>query len=134
MEAAARAGIPAIMPELSISRRVDHSAVQRGVARIRNILCEMSVLDGEPDTPATRTAFRSDSDCTRADDSGLFEPHPNIGVGDRVSPETTLGAVYSPVTFEELQTVTARECGIVYSLTRESVVAGEKLADVAEVV
>ena len=33
--AAERAGIPAITPELSNSRRVDHSAVQRGVVGIR---------------------------------------------------------------------------------------------------
>lgn len=133
--AAARAGIPAITPELSNSRRVDHSAVQRGVAGIRNVLREMNVLDGEPDTPSTRTVFRSTGDCIRAEESGLFEPNPDIEVRDRVSPETALGAVYNPSTFEELQTVTARESGIVYSLTRESVVAaGEKLADIAELV
>ncbi|MFD1562571.1 succinylglutamate desuccinylase/aspartoacylase family protein [Haloarchaeobius amylolyticus] len=133
--AAARAGIPAITPELSNSRRVDHSAVQRGATGIRNVLRKMNVLDGVPDTPVTRTVFRSDGDCIRAEDSGLFEPRPDIEVGDRVSPETTLGSIYSPATFEELQTVTARESGIVYSLTRESVVAaGEKLADVAEIV
>ncbi|ELY62907.1 succinylglutamate desuccinylase/aspartoacylase family protein [Natrinema versiforme] len=133
--AAARAGIPAITPELSNSRQVDHSAVQRGVAGIRNVLREMNVLDGEPDTPSTRTVFRSAGDCIRAEESGFFEPNPDIEVGDRVSPETALGAVYNPSTFEELQTVTARERGIVYSLTRESVVAaGEKLADIAEVV
>jgi predicted deacylase len=133
--AAARTGIPAITPELSNSRQIDHGAAQRGMTGIRNVLRELDVLDGEPDAPSACTVLRSEGDCIRAEDSGLFEPHPEIEVGDRVSPGTTLGVVYSPATFEELQTVTARESGIVYSLTRESVVAsGEMLADLAEVV
>lgn len=133
--AAARAGIPAITPELSNSRQVDIGAVGSGVAGIRNVLREMNVLDGEPDSPATCTVLRNEGDCIRAEESGLFEPSPDIGVGDRVSSGATLGVVYSPATFEKLQPVTARKSGLVYSLTRGSVVAaGEKLADIAEVV
>lgn len=133
--AAARIGVPAITAELSNSRQVDHSAARRGVGGIRNVLREMNILDGEPDPPSTRTVFRSEGDCIRAEESGLFEPHPDISVGDHVSSESTLGAVYNPTSFEKLQTVTTRESGIIYSLMRGSVVAaGEKLADVAEVV
>jgi len=131
----ARAGVPAIAPELSNSRQIDHSAAQRGVAGIRNVLRKLNVLDGKLDPQPARTVLKNEGDCIRAKESGLFEPHPDIKVGDRVSPKTTLGTVYSPATFEKLQTVTARECGIVYSLIKGSAVAaGEKLADVAEVV
>lgn len=134
-KAAARSGISAIAPELSNSRQVDYDATHQGVTGIENVLREMGVLEGNPDSPITHTVFRNDEGYISADVSGLFEPTPDIEVGDCVMPGSELGVIYNPATFAERQIVTASERGIVYSLTREPVVvAGEKLAEVAAVV
>ncbi|WP_276273222.1 succinylglutamate desuccinylase/aspartoacylase family protein [Haloarcula litorea] len=130
--AAARAGIPAITAELANSRRVAHSAVETGVEGVRNVLREVGVLDGRPTPAPDRTRLRDDPDATVATASGLFEPRPDVAVGDRVAAGEELGAVYCPSSFERRQTVTATDGGVAYSLTRESVVvAGERLASVA---
>jgi predicted deacylase len=133
-KAAAHADIPAIAPELSNSRQVDYDAMGRGVAGIENVLRELDVLQANSDPPSIDTIFQTAEYITAAV-SGLFEPTPDIEVGEHVEPETELGTVYNSATFAEQQTVTAGSSGIVYSLTRESVVvAGEKLAEVGAVV
>lgn len=131
--AAARAGITTIVPELSNSRQVDHDAARRGLHGIRNVLGELGMLREEPTSPPSQTILLDDQGRIGADRSGLFERNPNVAVGDHVQRGTELGTVYSPATFDERQTVTATESGVVYSLTKESVVtAGEKLACIAE--
>lgn len=131
--AAARAGITTIVPELSNSRQIDRDAASRGLNGIRNVLGELGMLREEPASPPSQTILRDDQGRIGADRSGLFERNPDVAVGDHVPGGTELGTVYSPATFEERQTVTTNEPGVVYSLTRESVVtAGEKLACVAE--
>ncbi|MDQ2052672.1 succinylglutamate desuccinylase/aspartoacylase family protein [Natronolimnohabitans sp. A-GB9] len=131
--AAARAGIPAIVPELSNSRQVDHDAARRGVQGVRNVLGELGLLREEPDPTPSQTILRHDEGRIGTDRSGLFEPNPSVTVGDYVTAGTELGTVYCPATFEQRQCVTASDDGVVYSLTRESVVtAGEKVACIAE--
>ncbi|MFC4440111.1 MULTISPECIES: succinylglutamate desuccinylase/aspartoacylase family protein [Natrialbaceae] len=132
--AAANADIPTIVPELSNSRRIDHDAARRGVNGIRSVLAEVGMLREEPSTPPSQTILLDDGGRIGANRSGLFEPSEDVAVGDRVSEGTRLGTVYCPATFEERQSVRMPEPGIVYSLTRESVVtAGEKIACIAEV-
>lgn len=131
--AAARAGIPAIVPELSNSRQIDHDAARRGVRGLRNVLGELGMLREEPAPTPSQTILRNDEGRIGTDASGLFEPNPDVTVGDRVSAGTELGMVYCPSTFEERQRVTTSDAGVIYSLTRESVVtAGEKVACIAE--
>jgi predicted deacylase len=131
--AAARAGIPAIVPELSNSRQIDHDAAHRGVRGLRNVLGELGMLREEPAPTPSQTPLRNDEGRIGTDASGLFEPNPEVTVGDRVSAGTELGTVYCPSTFEEHQRVTTTDAGVIYSLTRESVVtAGEKVACIAE--
>lgn len=132
--AAAHTDIPTIVPELSNSRRIDRDAARRGVNGIRNILAEVGMLREEPSAPPSQTILLDDGGRIGADRSGLFEPNEDVAVGDRVSEGTELGTVYCPATFEERQSVRMPESGVVYSLTRESVVtAGEKIACLAAV-
>ncbi|WP_135305606.1 succinylglutamate desuccinylase/aspartoacylase family protein [Haloarcula amylovorans] len=133
--AAARADIPAITVELANSRTVTHSAIDTGVAGVENVLRELGILPDDPARPPNQTRLRNDGATIRAEDSGLFELQPDLSVGDHLSPGETLGTVYSPSTFERLQTVTTDDGGVAYSLAREAVVvAGERIAGVATLV
>lgn len=98
---------------------------------IRNVLGELVVLGESPTTLGTHTVFRDDTEALIAEQSGLFESNPDTEVGDRVQSETHLGTVYCPASFEELQSVTAPESGVIYSLTRETVVAGRTSSSLA---
>jgi len=130
--AAAREGIPAITAELGNSRQVDAAAVETGVAGVRNALREVDVLDGNPAPAPDQTLLSDESEMTVTAASGLFEPRPDIDVGDTVEAGEELGHVYAPATFECRETVTAGSGGVVYSLLRESVVlGGERLASIA---
>ncbi|MBX0324445.1 succinylglutamate desuccinylase/aspartoacylase family protein [Halomicroarcula sp. F13] len=130
--AAARAGIPAITVELANSRTVTHSAIDTGVAGVENVLRELDVLPDDPTRPPDQTRLRNDGATITAAESGLFELRPDLSVGDHVSAGETLGTVYSPSTFERLQTPTAEDGGVAYSLAREAVVvAGERIAGLA---
>ncbi|MES3517722.1 MAG: succinylglutamate desuccinylase/aspartoacylase family protein [Natronomonas sp.] len=128
-------GIPTIVPELSNSRCIDHEAAERGVSGIENVLRTLDVLPGATETPTTPTRLKDVGENSVAAASGLFEPRPDLSVGDEVATETRVGTIYCPSTFETRQTVSAPERGVVYSLTREAtVMAGERLAGIATVV
>jgi len=130
--AAGAAGIPTVVAELSNSRQVRQESVESGVRGVRNVLRELNVLAPEPRSVPEQTVLRDDADPTRASDSGLFELHPDVAVGDPVEAGTELGRLYSPSSFELLETVRAEDTGVAYSLAREAVVvAGERLAAVA---
>ena len=130
--AATRAGIPAITVELANSRQVAHDAVETGLAGIRNVLAARSLLETEPDEPPAQTVLERDGGAVTATESGLFELEPAVGVGDAVESGEALGEIYSPSTFEALETVRAADDGVIYSLARESVVvAGERVAGIA---
>jgi predicted deacylase len=130
--AATAAGIPVVTAELSNSRRIAQSAVAAGVDGMRNLLRERGVLPGEPDTRTDQTVLRNDAEPVTASASGLFEPRPDVGVGDTVDAGERLGTVYEPSSFEQQQVVSATERGVVFSLARESVaVKGERLAGIA---
>lgn len=130
--AAGEAGIPAIVAELSNSRRVVEGAVESGVRGLRNVLRELDVVAPEPRPVPEQTVLRDDATPTRAADSGLFELRSDVGVGDRLEAGTELGKLYCPSSFELLETVRVEDSGVAYSLAREAVaVAGERLAAVA---
>lgn len=130
--AVARTGTPAVTAELANSRTLSHAAVETGVDGVWNVVRE---LDMRPEPPAERpdqTTLRDDGQTVTAADSGLFEPRPDVAVGDRVAAGDPLGALYCPSTYERLDRVTAGEGGVVYSLAREAVVVeGERIAALA---
>jgi len=129
--AAAREGIPAITPELAHSKQIVEEAVETGVDGVANVLRHLGVLPGSPDT-GTPTVARNHLGRVDAADSGLFRPHPDRTLGERVSEGTPLGTLYDPTSYEVLQEATANHDGILYAITREAtVVAGGKLANVA---
>jgi predicted deacylase len=131
--AAAREGIPALTAELANSGRVAHAAVETGVEGILNVLRELGLLDGRPTPSPGQTVLRDAPEATTAAASGLFEPRPGVGVGDRIEAGEEIGTVYCPSTFEQRQTVTATSGGLAYSLSSGGVVfAGERLLSVAE--
>ncbi|MFB6168421.1 MAG: succinylglutamate desuccinylase/aspartoacylase family protein [Haloferacaceae archaeon] len=130
--AAASAGIAAVTAELANSRSVDRAAAETGARGVRNVLRALDVLDAPaPDGPAP-TLLRDDAEHTRAEESGLFEPAPELAVGEAVEAGEPLGTVYCPTSFAARQSVAAAAGGVVYSLTRGGLVmAGERLAGVA---
>ena len=130
--AATRVGIPAITVELANSRQVTHDAVETGLTGIRNVLAARSLLEERPADPPSQTVLERDGGSVTATESGLFELEPTLTVGDRVDSGEVLGEIYSPSTFEALETVRAADDGVLYSLARESVVvAGERVAGIA---
>jgi predicted deacylase len=130
--AAARAGIPAVTAELANSRQVTHDAIETGAAGVRNVLRALDLRPGAPASSPDGRLLRTTPEYTLTSVSGLFELRPGLGVGDRVDDGEELGAVYCPSSFERLETVTAEDGGVAYSLAREAVVvAGERVAALA---
>lgn len=130
--AAAREAIPAITAELSNSRQITHDAIESGVDGMANLLRAVEVIDADPVASSNQTVLENNSTDIIAAASGLFELRSEISVGDTVAEGTELGTVYSPSTYDRLQTVTANEGGVAYSVAREAVVvAGERIAAIA---
>jgi predicted deacylase len=128
---ATRRGIPALTVELGNSRTLSQSAVDAGVAGLRNVLAALDVLAVDPDPGDEPTVLR-DSESVRTDESGLVEFRESLSVGDRVTADETLGVVYDPATFRDLTTVRSPTDGVVYSLSAEAVtVAGERVVALA---
>jgi predicted deacylase len=126
------AGIPAITPELGNSRELDEEAIQRGVQGLLNVCKHYGVLPDDPTDVVTHTTARNHLGRVVAQESGLFRLDPDLELGQRVSEGTTLGTIYDPTTFEELQVATSSHAGILYSVSREAtVVEGETVASVA---
>ncbi len=131
-DACARAGIPAVTAELSDSRRVSRAAVETGLDGVLGVLGSLDVLAASPEPAPDRTLLSDDPAPTVAAESGLFEPRPDLAVGDSVAAGERLGAVHRPSTFERLLTVRAEAAGVLRTLARGSaVVAGERIAAVA---
>ncbi|MBV0926193.1 succinylglutamate desuccinylase/aspartoacylase family protein [Halomicroarcula limicola] len=129
--AAAREDIPAITAELRNSRQVTRSAIESGVEGVLNVLRAVDALEPVVAEPPEQRLLRDDATAAVAAESGLFEARPDVAVGDRVDAGDELGTVYCPSSFDRLQTVTAEDSGVAYSLTREAVVvAGERLAGI----
>ncbi|NHN46861.1 succinylglutamate desuccinylase [Halostella sp. JP-L12] len=130
--AAAEAGIPTVTPELAHNKQIVEPAVETGVEGVLNVLHHLDILPGAPEPTGDRTVARNHLGRVDAADSGLFRPHPDRRIGERVTAGTPLGTLYDPGTYAVLQEATADYDGILYALTREAtVVGGDKLANVA---
>jgi predicted deacylase len=126
--AAARADIPAVTAELGNSRAVSPEAAVTGADGVEQVLQALDVRPGTPDPPTEQVALMDAPAPVEAPASGLFEPARGITVGESLAAETTLGTVYDPASFEALATLTTPDEGVLYSLGRGSVIAGERLA------
>jgi predicted deacylase len=129
--AAAEEGIPSITPELAHNKQIIEEAVETGVTGVLNVLRYLGVLEGTPERGDPAVA-RNHLGRVDAAESGLFRPHPDRYLGERLVAGTPLGTVYDPTSYDVLQEPTVDREGILYSLTREAtVVGGDKLANVA---
>lgn len=129
---ATRHDIPCITPELGHNKWVLDAAVETGVVGLRNVLCEIDVLAGEPEAVEPPQLARNHLGRVTATASGVFVVDTDLAVGETVSAGDHLGTVYDPTTYEARQDVRADRDGVLYALTREaSVIVGETLANVA---
>ncbi len=123
-------GIPAIVPEVS----TDGAAVtERG---IRNIMIDLGMIGGELELPPVQYILKWVADRKTAavacDVGGCFIP--KVGVGDVVERGDEVGFMYSPRTFEVLETLTAHRDGYVSSIRNYPVKsAGESLMSILEI-
>lgn len=130
--AAADAGVPAITAELANSGRVSPAAAETGASGVVNVLRSLDVLEANPRERDAQTVLRPDGISITATESGLFEPASDVEIGTSVAAGDTLGAVYSPSTFERLEVVTAEADGLVYSIPRgATIIAGERAVGIA---
>lgn len=124
--------IPAITPELGMSRQLTEQAITTGVDGLFSIL---NVLEMYPDTgqPSTSPMVRSNAaGRIHADHSGLFVPARDITVGERVPAGDALGRIVDPASYTVKEHIEATTAGILYMLTREATVnAGDQLAAIA---
>jgi predicted deacylase len=124
---AARTGVSAITAELANSRTVSRPAAETGADGVERVLQALDLLAGTVPT-VEQTPLHDEPASVRAAESGLFEPADGVAVGERLSAGERLGTVYDPAGFESLATPTVTDGGVVYSLARGTVVAGERLA------
>jgi predicted deacylase len=130
--AAADEGIPSITPELAHSKQIVEEAVETGVTGVLNVLRYLGALEGSPERGDDPAVARNHLGRVDASESGLFRPHPDRKLGERIVAGTPIGTVYDPTTYDVLQEATVDREGILYTLTREAtVVGGDKLANVA---
>ena len=130
--AASQADVPTITPELAHARWLDESAVETGVAGCLRVLQAAGTLEGSvPSWDGIRA--QNHLGRVRAADSGLFRPAPDIELGDRVTPETPVGELFDPTSFDTLARPETDRAGVVYSIAREATVtAGDTLVGIAE--
>ncbi len=130
--AASQAEIPALTVELANSREVATAAVAAGLDGVTNVLKTIGVIEGEPAEAPAQWVLRDDIPAVCLSNAGLFEPASDVDVGDRVDRGSVLGTVHNPETFELVETVTADQSGIVYSLSRGGAnAAGERVVSLA---
>jgi predicted deacylase len=121
--AAHRHGIPCLTPELGYSRQLVEHGVEVGVTGVCNVLRTAGVLSGAvvPNGEALLVDDHLVADV--AQQAGLFVPERAYDLGDTVDPETRLGTIYDPKTFEQLQQIETPKGGVVWYIGREAVVS-----------
>ena len=133
--AATNEGIPSITPELAHNRVIVEEAVKIGVRGVFDVMRHMEMIPGEPSNEKRPLIGRNHLGRVIARESGFFRADPSRQLGERVSEGTPLGTLYDPASYEVLQEAVADRDGVLYALTHEATVtAGQKLANVAEVV
>lgn len=130
--AAATEDIPTITPELAHSKQLIEPAIERGLRGLFNVLRELDMLAGEPETNGDSVLAHKHLGCVEAAESGLFHYEGTADLGECVSADTHLGTLYDPTTYDVLQEIKTDRDGILYWIAREAtVVAGDALVNVA---
>jgi len=128
-------GIPAIVPEVSPDGAY---VTERG---IRNILIDLGMIEGKIKLPAKQYILKWTADreahAVTNDKAGCFIP--SVKIGDIVKKGDKVGIMYSPRTFEEIETLIAHKDGYVASIrtypvkvTRESIISILEILEVIE--
>ena len=123
-------GIPAIVPEIAIGGA---NVTERG---LRNIMVDLGMIDGRIELPEKQYTLKYIEDrsasAIRNSVAGCFKP--SVKIGDLVSEGDEVGIIYSPRTFEVVETLVAHRDGFVSSLRDYPVkVVGETVLSIHEV-
>jgi len=130
-------GVPAIVPELGGHGHFEEEAVATAHRGLKNLLKDLGIIEGEVELPGRQVKLRWKADpkayvahCNRG---GVFIP--TVSLGDLVGEGEELGFIYSPRSFEVLETVRAPQAGYVFTIRENPVVhPGEPLVSVPEVI
>jgi predicted deacylase len=123
-------GIPAIVPEVSPEGA---AVTERG---LRNIMVDLGMIEGEIELPPVQHVLRWTSDrkapAVTCGVGGCFIP--KVEMGDVVEKGDEVGIIFSPRTFEVLETLEAHRDGYVSSIRAYPVKsAGESVMSIHEV-
>jgi len=129
-------GIPAIVPELGGHGCFEEEIVRIAHQGLRNIMIDLGIIDGEVKLPKRQVKLKWRADpkvyVAHSQKGGVFIP--TVKLGDTVKKGQEVGYIYSPRTFETLETLTAPQDGYVFTV-RENPVAqpGDGLVGVPEI-
>ncbi len=120
-------GIPAIVPEVAVG---DADVTERG---LQNIMVDLGMIEGEIELPEKQYILKWVADpkvsAVRTSKGGCFIP--SVKVGDIVEEGDEVGVIYSPRTFEVIETLKAHRDGYVSSMRTYPVkVAGEPVMSI----
>jgi predicted deacylase len=123
-------GIPAIVPEVAPGGA---DVTERGV---RNIMVDLGMMEGEIELPEEQHILKWVADRRAAavatNKGGCFIP--SVEMGDVVEEGDEVGVVYSPRTFEVIETLRAHRNGYVSSIRKYPVKsAGEAVMSILEI-
>jgi predicted deacylase len=100
-------GIQTVTVELGGGPYVDEGYARRGLDGVLNVLRTLGVLSG-PASPAPEQVLMHEMAILRPHLGGLLVPEVHVAdLASEVSGGTVLGRIYSPYTFEELETIVA---------------------------
>jgi predicted deacylase len=100
-------GIPTVTVELGGGLYADENYARRGLDGVLNVLRTLEVLPG-PATPAPEQVLMNELAILRPHFGGILVPEVHVAdLTSEVPGGTVLGRIYSPYTFEELETVVA---------------------------
>lgn len=130
---AMEAGKPAITPELGGAQHLRKQEVAMGERGIRNVLCYLGMIAGQPELPPVQTVVSWDSSNEiRATAGGLFLPE--VEHGQRVEEGELLGRTVDPGSLRVLEEIRSPRPGLVAGFTDNPVVhTGDVLAIVVPV-
>jgi hypothetical protein len=124
-QAAAEAGIPAIIAEAGGCGLVERSAVEAHVRGLDGVLAALGMADPADARPAPQPAYLQRFLWLRCEDEGWWEPA--VRPGEAVAEGQLLGTVSSLDGARLLQTVTAPAAGVPMFITSSPAVAAEGL-------
>jgi predicted deacylase len=128
---ASELGIPSILVELGNNMELNRKSINFGMTGIMNVMRHMEMVDTPIEPNGKGRIRRNRVGRVIANASGVFVPGNNIQLGHTIKAGDEVGLLYDPQTFEELESISAKESGIVYWINGAGVVnVGERVLDV----